>query len=136
MGGSLADLIAGLPEQRRGRAEARSHDLEDEVEGRCGLRKPAGKARADLTTAPGIKPPSVSNIEKRADMRLSTTRSDVRAVGGNLDPVVRHLSRAPMPLRSLGDVGIDHAMRRGRRRRSGSRGRGAGLLDLARSDRS
>ena len=50
------------------------------------LRRIAGKAQADIATALKIKQPSVSKIEKQADMYLSTLRvmSKRSAVSWNL----------------------------------------------------
>jgi hypothetical protein len=51
-----------------------------------------------------IKQPSVSKIEKQTDMYLSTLRSYVEAIGGELDLVVRLPSRRPVRLNRLGDA--------------------------------
>jgi transcriptional regulator with XRE-family HTH domain len=68
------------------------------------LRQAAGKAQADIATALRIKQPSVSKIENQLDMHLSTLRSYVEAIGGELDLIVRLPTRAPMRLHRLGDV--------------------------------
>ncbi|MEH3119954.1 MAG: XRE family transcriptional regulator [Methylorubrum populi] len=105
MGRTLNDVIAVLPEQRRTRVEARFQELKDEVEGLGELRRAAGKAQAEVAMALKIKQPSVSKIEKQTDMYLSTLRSYVRAIGGDLDLVVRLPSRAPIHLQTIGDIG-------------------------------
>jgi hypothetical protein len=66
-------------------------------------RRP-GKAQAEIAAALKIKQPSVSKIERQADMYLSTLRSYVQAIGGELDLVVRLPSRAPVRLHRLGDL--------------------------------
>lgn len=104
MGRKLDDVIAGLPEERRERVEARFQELKQEVEGLGELRRLAGKAQADIASALRIKQPSVSKIEKQADMYLSTLRSYVEAMGGELDLVVRLPSRPPLRIQHLGDV--------------------------------
>jgi len=53
------------------------------VEGLRQLRQLAGKGQADIASAPNIKQPSVSKIEKQTDMYLLTLRSYVEAVAGN-----------------------------------------------------
>ena len=51
-----------------------------------------------------IKQPSISKIEKQTDMYLSTLRSYVEAIGGELDLVVRLPSRRAMRLQRLGEM--------------------------------
>lgn len=104
MGRNLNEIIADLPAERQARIEARYRELKQEVEGLRELRQAAGKAQADIAAALNIKQPSVSKIEKQADMYLSTLRSYVEAIGGQLDLVVTLPSRPPVRLRHLGDM--------------------------------
>jgi transcriptional regulator with XRE-family HTH domain len=104
MGRNLNQIIADLPPDRRARIDARYREMKDEVEGLRELRQVAGKAQADIATALNIKQPSVSKIEKQADMYLSTLRSYVEAIGGELDLVVRLPKRPALLLQHLGDV--------------------------------
>lgn len=104
MGRRLDDVIAALPEDRRERVEARFEEMKAEVESLGDLRRVVGKAQAEIATTLKIKQPSVSKIEKQADMYLSTLKSYVEAVGGQLELIVRLPSRAPLRLERLGDV--------------------------------
>ncbi|WP_407526595.1 XRE family transcriptional regulator [Methylobacterium oryzisoli] len=104
MGRRLNDVIAALPDDRRARVEARFGELKVEVESLGELRRAAGKAQAEIASALKIKQPSVSKIEKQADMYLSTLRSYVEAIGGRLDLIVHLPSRAPIRIERLGDV--------------------------------
>ena len=104
MGRSLDDTIADLPREQQERVHARYRELKREIEGLRALRRLAGKAQADIATAMKIRQPSVSKIEKQADMYLSTLRHYVEAVSGQLDLVVRLPGHAPIHLRNLGDV--------------------------------
>jgi DNA-binding XRE family transcriptional regulator len=94
----LSEMIDALPKRRRERIDARYRELKDHVEGLRELRKVVGKAQADIAAALKIKQPSVSKIEKQTDMYLSTLRSYVEAIGGELDLVVRLPSRRAMHL--------------------------------------
>ena len=98
------EIIAALPKQRRARIDARYRELKDEVESLAALRKAAGKAQVDLAAILKIKQPSVSKIEKQTDMYLSTLRSYVEAIGGELDLIVRLPARRAVRLNRLGDV--------------------------------
>jgi hypothetical protein len=104
MGRTLAEVMDALPTDRRERVEARYRELKDEVESLRQLRKVAGKAQTDIAAALHIKQPSVSKIESQADMYLSTLRSYVEAIGGELELIVRLPSRPAMRLQRLADV--------------------------------
>lgn len=104
MGRNLNEVIADLPADRRAGIDARYRQMKDDIEGLRELRQVAGKAQADIATALNIKQPSVSKIEKQADMYLSTLRGYVEAIGGELDLVVRLPKRPALRLRHLGDV--------------------------------
>ncbi|WP_432421214.1 XRE family transcriptional regulator [Mesorhizobium huakuii] len=60
--------------------------------------------QADIASALNIKQPSVSKIEKQADMYLSTLRNYVEAIGGQLELTVKLPARPALRLQSLGDV--------------------------------
>ena len=111
MARSLNEIIAELPADEQADIEARYQVLKQEVEGLRELRQIAGKAQADIATALNIKQPSVSKIEKQADMYLSTLRSYVEAIGGKLELTVKLPTRPLLRLQSLGDVGPDQAPR-------------------------
>ena len=104
MGRTLTEIIADQPPERQAAVEARYQELKQEVEGLRELRQIAGKAQADIATALHIKQPSVSKIEKQADMYLSTLRSYVEAIGGKLELVVNLPQRPALKLQNLGDI--------------------------------
>jgi len=119
MARSLNEIIAELPPERQADIEARYQDLKQEVEGLRELRQITGKAQAEIATALNIKQPSVSKIEKQADMYLSTLRSYVEAIGGKLELTVKLPSHPALHLHSLGDMtmGIGTEVRTVARRR-------------------
>lgn len=107
MGRTLDQIIAKLPPERRERVEARYRELKQEVEGLRELRELAGKAQVEVASALHIKQPSVSKIEKQADMYISTLRSYVEAIGGELELIVRLPSRPALRLHHLRDATAD-----------------------------
>lgn len=119
MGRTLDQVIAELPPERRERVEARYRELKQEVEGLRELREIAGKAQLDVAAALHIKQPSVSKIEKQTDMYLSTLRSYVEAIGGELELTVKLPKRPALKIYRLGDVAApvprEHRATRGRR---------------------
>jgi DNA-binding XRE family transcriptional regulator len=122
MARTLNEMLAELPPERQAEVETRYQELKQEVEGLRELRQIAGKAQLDIAEALNIKQPSVSKIEKQADMYLSTLRSYVEAVGGKLELVVRLPSRPALRLDHLGDVSAKQPPTRTTgRRRAGAR---------------
>lgn len=119
MGRTLDQVIAELPPERRERIDARYRELKQEIEGLRELREIAGKAQLDVAAALHIKQPSVSKIEKQTDMYLSTLRSYVEAIGGELELTVKLPMRPTLKIHRLGDVAASAAPRhrapRGRR---------------------
>jgi hypothetical protein len=109
MGRTLDQVVASLPAKRQERIDARFNELKGEVESLRQLRLAAGKAQADVAIALKIKQPSVSKIEKQADMYLSTLRSYVEAIGGTLELVITLPARPPLHLQFIRDVGGDAA---------------------------
>ena len=49
------------------------------------VRQLAGKSQQEVATALGMKQPSLSKLEKQADMQISTLRKIVEALGGELE---------------------------------------------------
>jgi transcriptional regulator with XRE-family HTH domain len=88
MARSLDEVIADLPDERQAAVALRYAELRDEA-GLASIRKAAGLGQAEVADALGIRQPSVSKIERQADMNISTLRDYVGAVGGELDLVVR-----------------------------------------------
>lgn len=105
MGRTLDQVIAELPPERRERVDARYRELKQEVEGLRELRELAGKAQLDVAAVLHIKQPSVSKIEKQTDMYLSTLRSYVEAIGGELVLTVKLPKRPELTIHRFGDVG-------------------------------
>ncbi|WP_294314025.1 XRE family transcriptional regulator [uncultured Sphingomonas sp.] len=104
MGRTLDEVVASLPAERRERVDARFGELKAEVEGLRELRQAAGKAQAEIAATLNIKQPSVSKIEKQADMYLSTLKSYIEAIGGQLELVVHLPHTRAMRLNALGDL--------------------------------
>jgi DNA-binding XRE family transcriptional regulator len=76
------------PEQRKA-ADRRGEELIAEYRTLQQLRKARDLTQQQLAEVWGKDQVSISQLEKRADMLLSTLRSYVEAMGGELDLVVR-----------------------------------------------
>ncbi|MBA1143848.1 helix-turn-helix domain-containing protein [Mesorhizobium neociceri] len=97
------EILASVPQRQRDHTEALYSKPTKEVEGLRALRRIAGKAQADVAAALKIKQPSVSKIENRADMHISTLRSYVEAVGGKLELTVRLPKHPALRIHAISD---------------------------------
>ncbi len=132
MGRNLNRIIAGLPSERRAGIDARHRELRREVESLGALRRIAGRAQADIATALDIRQPSVSKIERQADIYLSTLRGYVSALGGTLELRVTLPDQPPLIIQRLGDIaGIAAGARQPPTRRPVARGGSAAKLAIA-----
>ena len=101
---SLNELVDTSSRDERASVKARHQELIQEVESLRELRQMAGKMQTDIAATLNIKQPSVSKIEKQADMYLSTLRSYVEAVGGELELTVKLPKRPAVRIQHLGDT--------------------------------
>jgi len=95
--------MASLPPERRARIEARAQELIDEEMTLRDLRSVQHLTQARLAELLGIEQDSVSRMERRADMLLSTMSSYVEAMGGTLRLVAEFPNRRPYTVK-LGDL--------------------------------
>ncbi len=100
----LKDVLDALPAKRRTALDKRFEELVNEVESLKALRRISAKSQAKIAKTLKISQPAVSKIEKQTDMYLSTLRSYVEAIGGELEVIVRLPNRAPVRVKSLEEV--------------------------------
>jgi DNA-binding XRE family transcriptional regulator len=94
----LDDIMAALPAQRRARIEGRAMELATLKD----LRKAAEQTQEDLAVALGVGQDTISRLEKRSDMLLSTLRHYVESMGGKLELVAQFPNRPPVVIDHLG----------------------------------
>jgi hypothetical protein len=95
---SLKSMIDRLPPHRRRKVAARAAALIAEEMSMAELRKDRARTQTEIARHLRIGQDGVSRVEKRADLRLSTLRDYVAALGGELDLIVRFPDRAPVSL--------------------------------------
>lgn len=89
----FCDLVDAPPTPRRERIEAQTQALIREYELLKALRQDRRVTQKQLAALMGIRQASVSKIENQDDMRLSTLRKYVEALGGELELRVRFADR-------------------------------------------
>jgi hypothetical protein len=92
------------PEQRLA-AQKRGEELIAEYQTLQQLRKARDLTQAQLAERWGRDQVSISQLEKRADVLLSTLRGYVEAMGGELDLVVRFKDSPPVALSGFSSEG-------------------------------
>lgn len=102
MGKNLNRIIKDLPEKRRVKIEARAKQLIAEELTLSDVRKARKLTQMKMAKLLNIGQDSVSRIEKRSDMLLSTLESYVRAMGGNLSLVAKFPDRPDVTLKGVG----------------------------------
>jgi DNA-binding XRE family transcriptional regulator len=90
------------PAQRK-KVEARAAELIAEEMTLRELRKARKLTQVRMAKALGVTQDSVSRLEKRSDLLLSTLRKTVQAMGGNLFLVAEFPDRAPVVLSGIAE---------------------------------
>ena len=100
---NVNDKIRNLSPAQRKRVEARSAELMAEEMTLRELRKARKLTQARVAKKLGITQDSVSRLEKRSDLLLSTLRKTVKAMGGNLFLVAEFPDRPPVVLSGISE---------------------------------
>ena len=97
----LDHLLAELPAKRRRAIEARAGELATLKD----LRQAVAQTQQDLAAALGVGQDTISRLERRSDMLLSTLRRYVEAMGGKLELVAQFPNRPPVIIDHLDSTG-------------------------------
>ena len=98
---NVDDIIGKLKPTQRKKVEARAAELIAEEMTLRELRHARKLTQVRMGKALGITQDSVSRLEKRSDLLLSTHRRTVEAMGGNLSLVAEFPDRQPVILSGI-----------------------------------
>lgn len=98
---TLKQKLAALPKERRARIAARAAELEAEEMSLQALRQARKLTQERMAKTLGIAQESVSRLEKRKDVLLSTLNQYVEAMGGQLRVTVDFPDRPSIRLSDL-----------------------------------
>jgi transcriptional regulator with XRE-family HTH domain len=79
------EFMSSLPKKRRAAIQARAAEILAEEMTLQELRKARDRSQETTAEALGLKQAAVSRLENRDDMRISTLREYVQALGGELE---------------------------------------------------
>ena len=100
----LNDKMKGLSSARRKKVEARTSELVKEQMTLQELRRARKLTQVSVARELGITQDSVSRLEQRSDLLLSTLRKAVEAMGGNLSQVAEFPDREPVVLSGIAEI--------------------------------
>lgn len=103
---TLEEKMAALTPERRQKVDAMTAELVAEEASLRDLRQAMALTQERLAELLDIRQESVSRIEKRHDLLLSTLQSYVKAMGGQLRLVAEFPGRPPVVLKGLASVEI------------------------------
>jgi DNA-binding XRE family transcriptional regulator len=98
---NLERIRKELSPSRRKKIDARARVLIAEEKSLRELREAQKLTQASMAKALGIGQDSVSRLEKRSDLLLTTLRSYIEAMGGHLHLIVEFPNRDPVALTSI-----------------------------------
>lgn len=108
---TLEEKLAGLSPERRKRVEARTAELIAEEMSLRDLRHALALTQERMAEDLGVGQESISRLEKRSDLLISTLRGYVEAMGGSLRLVAEFPDRPPVHLSGL--AAVEAARRKG-----------------------
>src|SRR5271155_5807710 len=100
---TLKDKMKQLSPGQRKKVEARAAELIAEEMTLRELRKARKLTQVRIAKALGVTQDSVSRLEKRSDLLLSTLRKTVQAMGGNLSLVAQVRDRPLVVLSGIAE---------------------------------
>ena len=129
MGRRINEVIAKLPKERRKRILKQANEISKEMVAYADslrvVRKALDKTQSRIGEDLGLSQNAVSQLESRTDLLLSTLRRYVKALGADLDIVVRMKDGSSVFLEGLGQPSDSQRAKASRRARKtvGRRGR-------------
>ncbi len=97
MARNLDQILESLPDERRTKVARRAAEIATLKD----LRQAVERTQEELATVLGVGQDSISRLEQRSDMLLSTLRRYVEAMGGTLELVAQFPDRQPVLIGQL-----------------------------------
>ena len=118
MATNVRDTLKSLSPARRKKIEARASALIAEEMSLRDLRQALTLTQERMAETLGIGQDGISRLEKRSDLLLSTLRSYIEAMGGQLSLIAEFPDREPVTLSGLSTMETTpHPISRPRRRK-------------------
>ncbi len=99
MARNLEQVLAKLPARRRVKIESRAAELATLKD----LRQAVKRTQVELASSLGVGQDTISRLEQRSDMLISTLKRYVEAMGGRLDLVARFPNRPAVVISKISE---------------------------------
>ncbi len=120
MGTKLSTVVNRLPVKRRRKIGRRASELIAQEHTLRDLRKARDMTQDRLAELLNIGQDSVSRLEKRTDLHISTLKEYIVALGGGLRLIAEFPDRPPVELSGLGELEEEVVRPRRKIKRSGT----------------
>jgi len=104
MARTLEEFIASMSPENQAAVKLETERLLNEEMTLRELRRIRALSQRAVGDALHVNQAAISKIERRTDMYLSTLRSYIEALGGEMEIVVRFPDRAPVSIAQFGDL--------------------------------
>jgi DNA-binding XRE family transcriptional regulator len=111
MARTLDQVLAGLPAKRRAKIARRAGELATTLKD---LREAFEHTQVELAQNLGVGQDTISRIERRSDLLLSTLRRYVEAMGGRLELIAHFPNRSPLVIEQFTAKAASRPRARGR----------------------
>lgn len=101
---TFREKFAQLPKERQAKINARAAELRAEELTLRDMRKALDFSQEQIARALKIKQANISQMEARADLLLSTLRSYIEAMGGELALIASFKDRPPVKIGGFADL--------------------------------
>ena len=122
---TLSEILKPLPPARRARIEAETRKEAAKIMTLREVRKTFRLSQEAVAKTLGKEQESVSRIERRADLMLSTLRDYVEAMGGHLKLVAEFPQRGSVQIETFSQLDAGKRMHRPRTKSRGRKTRRA-----------
>src|SRR6056297_3685067 len=99
MGSTLKEKIDRLSSTEREKVDARTNELNLEELSLRALRRGLKRTQADVAEALGIGQDTVSRLESRSNIMVSTLNRYIKAIGGEVSIVAEFPDRTPVKVK-------------------------------------
>lgn len=113
---NVNEIIRHLSPSRRKKVEKRAAQLVAGEMTRQELRRAREHTQVEVAKALGITQDSVSRLEQRSDLLLSTLRNYVEALGGSLSLIAEFPDHDPVVLSGIANDDMELVRPKGRKR--------------------
>lgn len=101
---TLKTRLKNLPAERRKKISKHAKELVAKEMTLRDLRKALELTQADMGSKLHMNQESISRLERRSDLMLSTLVSYIKAMGGELDLTAKFPNRPPVKLNGFEDI--------------------------------